>query len=90
MTKEVQRRIDECIKYLTFHGYEVKKVREVETYVGKWIAYRREGMEPILHGKVIGDYGCITVKKKKGNRDFCSRDDILKVFDNKQECYAFK
>jgi hypothetical protein len=85
-----QRKIDECIQFLKEHGYTVQKVKDVESYIGKWVAYRREGMEPILHGKVVGYNGCLHIKKKNNGKDFANLENVIQFFDSKEECYAFK
>ena len=46
-------KINACILYLRSKGYEVHKRND--SRIGQWVAYKREGMEPILHGKVIAD-----------------------------------
>lgn len=73
---------------------KIEKVLEREDYLqyeDKWIAYHREGMSQILHGKCIRqNLNCLYIKKKKGRRmDYIDVSQIIKVFDNKKECYEF-
>lgn len=84
-TKEV---IYECITFLKGYGFEVT---ERDSKIGKWVAYKRDGMLPVLHGKIIRDYGgTYCIKKKNGNIDFVGINGVIEFFDNKKECYAMK
>lgn len=59
--------------------------------IGKWIAFKQEGMEPVLHGQVKGVNGtCMKVKCKNACLRFASLKDCYKFFDEKRECYDFK
>lgn len=61
------------------------------TKIGKWVAFKQEGMSQILHGKVERVYGtCLAVKCKNRNRRYVSISECYKFFDNKEECYAYK
>lgn len=70
----------------------VKEPEDYFQYKDKWIAYRKEGMIPIFHGKCVGQHlNCVVIKKKKGRRmDYIDIGNVVKVFDNKKDCYDFK
>ena len=57
----------------------------------QWVAYRKEGMDCILHGKIIREcsYG-YCVKRKNAYKDFIRFEDIIEFFDNKEECYKVR
>lgn len=78
-----------CINYLKNYGYEVKE-RDGHK-VGKWVAFKQEGMDCILHGKVIYDYvGSYCVRCKNGYKRFVGLCNVIEFFDTKQECYSIK
>lgn len=56
------------------------------------MAFRQEGMKPILHGRVrsVTDVGTCVIRCKNVERRFCNVKDVLKFFDNKRECYEYK
>ena len=86
MDDKTRKYIHACIVYLKNHGYEVHE--RSGNKVGKWVAYKREGIEPILHGKIIHDYvSCYRVKRKNGYEDIVGLDKIIDFFDSKNECY---
>ena len=87
----IDKNIAACIAYLKRHGYEVIKKTAADDNIGKWVAYRREGMNCVLHGKIIGGnaFG-YTVRKKNHSRDFIGFDGIIAFFDDKKECYNMK
>lgn len=89
MDKKTRKTIHACIVYLKHHGYEV---REKEgNKVGKWAAYRKVGMEPILHGKIIYDYtSCYLIRRKNGCNDIVGFDEIIDFFDDKSDCYNIR
>ncbi len=59
--------------------------------IGKWVAFKQEGMKQILHGKVFAtNNSCIKIKCKNGQRRYISLEDCYKFFDSKSECYNFK
>lgn len=62
--------------------------------IGKWVAFKQEGMQQVLHGKVIKLTGmsddCFVVKCKNGERRYVNMNDCYKFFDSKKECYEFK
>ena len=90
MDNKTKEFIDACIVYLKYHGYEVHDKRDNDK-VGKWVAYKRDGMTPILHGKVINvDNGVYHIKKKNRCKDFVRIDNVIDFFDNKEECYSVR
>ena len=89
MDDKTKKTIHACIVYLKNHGYEVHE--RDGNKVGKWVAYRKEGTEPILHGKIIHDYvSCYRVKRKNSYEDIVSLDEVIDFFDNKEECYSVR
>lgn len=38
------------VNYLEQQGYKV--IKDNSSVIGKWVAFRQEGIEPILHGRV--------------------------------------
>lgn len=59
--------------------------------IGKWVAFKQEGIKQILHGKVMGVYGaCIKIKCKNGCWRFANLKECYKFFNDKNECYNFK
>ena len=59
--------------------------------VGKWVAFRQEGMPMVLHGKVITNCGtCYMVKCKNGCKRFPGLEDVIGFYDSKEECYSVK
>ena len=84
------QKIINIINYLEQRGYKV--IKDNSSVVGKWMAFRQEGMEPILHGRVrsVTDVGTCVIRCKNGERRFCNVKDVLKFFDNKRECYEYK
>lgn len=84
------QKIINIINYLEQRGYKV--VKDNSSVVGKWVAFRQEGMEPILHGRVrnVTTIGTCAIRCKNGERRFCNVEDILAFFDNKKECYEYR
>lgn len=84
------QKIINIINYLEQRGYKV--IKDNSSVVGKWVAFRQEGMEPILHGRVrsVTIIGTCTIRCKNGERRFCNVEDILSFFDNKKECYEYR
>lgn len=59
--------------------------------IGKWIAFRQEGMPMVLHGKIIHIYEtCYAIKCKNGQKRFAESEDIIGFYDSKQECYSVR
>lgn len=59
--------------------------------IGRWIAFKQEGMSQTLHGKVIKINGdCFVVKCKNGGRRYVNVNDYHKFFDDKKKCYSFR
>ena len=86
MDEKTKKTIHACIVYLQNHGYEVRE-REGNK-MDKWVAYRKNGMDCILHGKVIYDYvSCFCIKRKNGYTDMVGLDEIIEFYDDKKECY---
>lgn len=77
----------------------LNEINKIDTYMKKlkedtllkWIAFRQEGMEQILHGKIIDvtSNGEFTIKCKNGQRRGASLEDIYEMFDTKEECYKY-
>lgn len=91
------------IKYIHCNEYDYKDENGnlVEVYrpislilfekIGKWVAFRQDGMSQTLHGQVIRvNGGCFVVKCKNGCRRYPNASECYKFFDNKEECYNFK
>lgn len=89
MNNETNKNIVSCIAYLKSHGYEVFKKND--SNIGKWVAYKRQGMDCILHGKIIGgNASCYTIRKKNHGKDYAGIDKIIAFFDDKTECYNMR
>ena len=59
--------------------------------MGKWVAFRQEGMDCILHGRGINDYvGIYRVRCKNGRKRTVGLDEVIDFYDIKQECYSVK
>lgn len=87
MTKEIQ----DAIKLLKENGYIIRE--DLSKYIGKWVAFRQEGMEPILHGKVIvarsiNEY--FGIKCKNGCMRYIDKNDVIGFYVNKKKCYEVK
>lgn len=85
---------EECFnKIINLLGLDDK---DNDSFIGKWIAFTQEGMEPILHGKIINiSYnGTFTIRCKNGEHRYASYNShsghILAICDTKQECYKIK
>lgn len=72
------------------YGEEYKLMTE-ESRVGKWVAFLQEGMNCVLHGKVIVDKGNILVVR---NKNHCKRiveiNHVIDFYDSKEDCYSVK
>jgi len=89
MDERTKETIYQCIVFLKNHGYEVKERNGHK--VGKWVAFRQDGIDCILHGKVICDYvGSYCVRCKNACRRYVSLNQIVAFYDSKQECYKHK
>lgn len=89
MDELTNKNIHACIVYLKNHGYEVHE--RAGNKCGKWVAYRKEGIEPILHGKITHDYvSCYNVRRKNAVNDFVGLDQVIEFFDNKTDCYNLR
>ena len=59
--------------------------------LGKWVAFKQEGIPFTLHGKIVSVSGtCFVVKCKNGSKRYPMIHEIYKLFDTKEECYQFK
>ena len=97
MDERTQETIRQCTLFLNNHGYEVKKrdgfevENDNDNKVGKWVAFRQNGMDCVLHGKIIYDYvRSYCVRCKNGCKRFVNRYNIIEFCDTKQECYKHK
>lgn len=81
-----------AITFLRQNGYAVEKAEMDIQNIGKWVAFRQDGMNQILHGKVIAisDVDVCTIKCKNGACRWACKENIIGFYDNKQECYAVK
>lgn len=87
-TKE--QRISAAIELLESNGYMIFK--SFNKLIGKWAAFRQEGMKPILHGKVIDvslNDRC-AIKCKNGCMRFVNVNDVIEFCDEKELCYMIK
>ena len=84
------QQINAAINLLKQNGYIVKK--DYSSYRGKWVAFYQEGMNPVLHGKIVDiKYNsCFVIKCKNGEYRYASKNDIVSIHNNKQECYMVK
>lgn len=65
--------------------------KNTEKYIGKWVAFRQEGMPMVLHGKVINvRHELLTIKCKNGERRYGNIGDVIGFYDSKQECYSVR
>lgn len=84
------QRIKSSISFLENMGYIVTK--DYSKLIGKWAAFRQEGMIPILHGKVkaVSINGCCSIKCKNGCMRYADVDDVIEFCDEKELCYMIK
>ena len=82
--------IRSSIAFLESNGYIVTK--DYSKLIGKWAAFRQEGMRPILHGKVkdVSINGCCSIKCKNGCMRYVNIDEVIEFCDDKQLCYMIK
>ena len=87
-TKE--QRIRSSIAFLESNGYIVTK--DYSKLIGKWAAFRQEGMIPILHGKVktVSINGCCSIKCKNGCMRYVDVDQVIEFCNDKQLCYMIR
>ena len=88
LTKD--QRIKSSIALLEANGYIVTK--DYSNLIGKWAAFRQEGMSPILHGKVIEvkQGGCCVIKCKNSYYRYVNVNCVIEFCDSKDLCYAIK
>lgn len=81
-----------AIMFLRQNGYIVEKAEMDTQNLGKWVAFRWDGMDQILHGKVIAisDVDICSIRCKNGDHKYACKEDIIGFYDNKQECYAVR
>ena len=84
------QRIKSSIAFLESNGYIVTK--DYSKLIGKWAAFRQEGMRPILHGKVkdISFKGCCSIKCKNGCMRYVNVDEVIEFCNDKQLCYMIR
>ena len=84
--------IDKAIKLLQRNGYIVRK--DYSVMIGRWIAFRQDGMNQILHGKILeergSDYTYFKVRCKNGEYRYPTIYEVIGFFNNKKSCYAVK
>ena len=88
LTKE--QRINSSIAFLEANGYKV--IQNYDYLIGKWAAFRQEGMIPILHGKVMDVYpnGSCKIKCKNAHYRYPSVNSVIEFCDSKELCYMIK
>lgn len=84
---EYSEEIENAIWLLESHGYVVG--RHYDYLVGKWAAFYQEGMEPVLHGRVleVDTTGLCKVRCPNAARRWVYVGKVLEFFDTKRECY---
>lgn len=84
------QRIRASIAFLEDNGYVVNK--DYSKLIGKWAAFRQEGMNSILHGKVtdVSINGCCSIKSKNGCVRYVNIYDVIEFCENKELCYMIK
>ena len=87
---DIEEKIKEAKEFLEANGYKVYK--DYSYCIGRWVAFRQEGMRPVLHGKVrtVDVSGCCMVKGKRAKIRFANVDKIIGIYDKKSDCYAIK
>ena len=82
--------ISSSIAFLESNGYMVTK--DYSKLIGKWAAFRQEGMQPILHGKVkdISFKGCCSIKCKNWYMIYVNVDEVIEFCNDKQLCYMIR
>ena len=93
MKQTNKQNIKAAIELLEQNGYIVKK--NYDEFLGKWVAFRQEGMIPILHGKIIKvirgfESDCFEIRCKNGYHRYKNYEEILQFYDKKQDCYKLK
>lgn len=88
LTKD--QRIKSSIAFLEANGYKV--VQNYDNFIGKWAAFRQEGMTPILHGKVLDVYqgGYCKIKCKNSEYRCVHVNNVIEFCDTKELCYMIK
>lgn len=74
------QKIINIINYLEQRGYKVLK--DNSSVVGKWMAFRQEGMEPILYGRVrsVTDAGTCVIRCKNGGKKILQCERCFEIF----------
>ncbi|MCI8389096.1 MAG: hypothetical protein HFE63_11635 [Clostridiales bacterium] len=88
LTKD--QRINSSIAFLENNGYIVTK--DYSRLIGKWAAFRQDGIKCILHGKVINISisGCCEIKCKNGYIRYTNINDVIEFSDKKELCYLIR
>lgn len=83
---EYQSKLDILIdKY-----YDLKLNNSSEKDIGKWIAFKQEGMTPVLHGKIVRTINDVyKIHCKNGEYRFAKRKGA-RLFTSKEKCYKCK
>lgn len=69
---------------------EKMKTKQLE-YIGKWVAFHQDGMNEVLHGKIIDFISSFVVIKCKNNYiRYIPEKNIVGIYTNKQQCYSVK
>lgn len=70
---------------------EEYKLRTDESRVDKWVAFLQEGMNCVLHGKVMDDKGStLVVRNKSYRKRIVEVSHVIGFYDLKEECYSVK
>ena len=72
------------------YGEEYKLLTE-ESRVGKWVAFTQDGMDCVLHGKVMEDRGNnFVVRNKSYRKRIVEINHVIDFYDSKEDCYSVK
>lgn len=89
MDETIRKKIHGCITFLKSQGYDVTK--RGDSKVGKWVAFKKDGLTAIQHGVITHDYlSCYMVKRKNRRTDLVGLGSVVEFFDDKKECYAMR
>lgn len=89
MDEYTRKKVHACIVFLKTQGYEVTK--RDDSKLGKWVAFTKDGMTEIQHGRITHDYvSGFNVKRKNRRNDFVGLDHVIQFFDHKEDCYAMR
>lgn len=84
---EYNEEIENAILLLESHGYVIG--RHYDYLIDKWAAFYQEGMEPVLHGRVleVDITGLCKVRCPNAVRRWVYVGEVLEFFNTKSECY---